>query len=136
EGLLLLVKHNYLLGIVFSVFAFEFISTIIDFNFQSAAFAKLGDTAAYKACQGDYGASVNVATLLCLLLGVSNVTRILGVSIALACVPLAVGAALFGFLSFSSLNVLLLLMVGSKAINYALNGPTMKQLYIPTTNDT
>jgi AAA family ATP:ADP antiporter len=26
-------------------------------------------------------------------------------------------------------------MVGSKAINYALNGPTLKQLYIPTTPD-
>jgi AAA family ATP:ADP antiporter len=26
-------------------------------------------------------------------------------------------------------------MVGSKAINYALNGPAMKQLYIPTTPD-
>ena len=26
-------------------------------------------------------------------------------------------------------------MVGSKAINYALNGPALKQLYIPTTPD-
>ena len=26
-------------------------------------------------------------------------------------------------------------MVGSKAINYALNGPALKQLYIPTTTD-
>jgi AAA family ATP:ADP antiporter len=137
EGLLLLLKHNYLLGIVFSVFAFEFISTIIDFNFQKAAFDQLGaNPGLYKAFLGDYGGWVNAATLLCLLLGVSNITRILGVSIALACVPLAVGGALFGFLSFTSLNVLLWLMVGSKAINYALNGPTMKQLYIPTTNDT
>lgn len=136
EGLLLLLKHGYLLGILFSVFAFEFISTIIDFNFQNAAFAQLGNTPAYHAYLGDYGGYVNAATLLCLLLGVSNITRILGVSVALACVPLAIGGALFGFLSFTSLNVLLWLMVGSKAINYALNGPTMKQLYIPTTNDT
>ncbi len=26
-------------------------------------------------------------------------------------------------------------MVTAKAINYALNGPVMKQLYVPTTND-
>ena len=26
-------------------------------------------------------------------------------------------------------------MVGSKAINYALNGPALKQLYVPTTPD-
>lgn len=137
EGLILLVKHGYLLGILFSVFVFEFISTIIDFNFQGAAHEQLGsNVGAYHAFLGDYGAYVNAATLLCLLLGVSNITRILGVSVALACVPLVVGGALFGFLTFKSLNVLLWLMIGSKAINYALNGPTMKQLYIPTTHDT
>lgn len=35
----------------------------------------------------------------------------------------------------NSLSFLFALMVGSKAINYALNGPALKQLYIPTTPD-
>lgn len=49
--------------------------------------------------------------------------------------PVIVGFALFGFLSLNSLSFLFALMVGSKAINYALNGPALKQLYIPTTPD-
>jgi AAA family ATP:ADP antiporter len=49
--------------------------------------------------------------------------------------PVIVGLALFGFLSMNSLSFLFYLMVGSKAINYALNGPALKQLYIPTTPD-
>jgi len=63
------------------------------------------------------------------------VTRFLGVGVALAAMPIIVGLALFGFLSVSSLSFLFILMVGSKAINYALNGPALKQLYIPTTPD-
>ena len=49
--------------------------------------------------------------------------------------PLIVMLATVGFLSFNNLAFLFTLMVGSKAINYALNGPALKQLYIPTTPD-
>jgi AAA family ATP:ADP antiporter len=49
--------------------------------------------------------------------------------------PFIVGSALVGFISIDSLPFLFGLMVGSKAINYALNGPALKQLYIPTTPD-
>jgi AAA family ATP:ADP antiporter len=69
------------------------------------------------------------------LLGISNVTRFLGVGVALAAMPIIVAGALVGFLSMDSLTFLFGLMVGSKAINYALNGPALKQLYIPTTPD-
>ncbi|MDR2458842.1 MAG: NTP/NDP exchange transporter, partial [Holosporales bacterium] len=69
------------------------------------------------------------------LLGVSNVTKFLGIGAALAAMPIILGAALVGFMSMDSLNFLFALMVGSKAINYALNGPSLKQLYIPTTKD-
>ena len=37
--------------------------------------------------------------------------------------------------TIESLSFLFILMVGSKAVNYALNGPALKQLYIPTTTD-
>ncbi len=79
--------------------------------------------------------SVHNVSLLCLLLGISNVTRFLGIGIALAAMPIIVGFALFGFMSLNTLTFLFALMVGSKAINYALNGPALKQLYIPTTPD-
>jgi AAA family ATP:ADP antiporter len=57
------------------------------------------------------------------------------VGVALAAMPIIVGLALFGFLTLDSLIFLFYLMDGSKAINYALNGPALKQLYIPTTPD-
>lgn len=134
EGLKLMLKHKYLLGIFAANFIYEVIVTIFDFNFKVAA----GDQftgVALSNYLSIYGSSVNIVSLLCLLLGISNVTRFLGVGVALAAMPIIVGLALFGFLSLDSLNFLFALMVGSKAINYALNGPALKQLYIPTTPD-
>lgn len=134
EGLKLLLKNRYLLGIFAANFIYEVVVTIFDFNFKIAA-SSVYSGVALSNYLSIYGSSVNVVSLFCLLLGISNVTRYLGVGVALAAMPVIVGGALVGFLSMSSLTFLFALMVGSKAINYALNGPALKQLYIPTTPD-
>jgi len=134
EGLKLLLSHKYLIAIFSANFIYELIITIFDFNFKLAASAKFSGVALSNYLS-IYGSSVNIVSLLCLLLGISNVTRYLGIGVALAAMPIIVGLALFGFMSFNTLSFLFALMVGSKAINYALNGPALKQLYIPTTTD-
>lgn len=134
EGLKLLLSHKYLIGIFAANFIYEIIVTIFDFNFKLAASEEYTGTA-LSHYLSLYGSSVNVVSLVCLLLGISNVTRFLGVGTALAAMPIIVGFALFSFLTIDSLTFLFTLMVGSKAINYALNGPALKQLYIPTTPD-
>lgn len=134
EGLKLMVGHRYLLGIFAVNFIYEVIITIFDFNFKIAAGAQYTGVALSNYLSL-YASSVNTVSLLCLLLGISNVTRYLGLGVALAAMPIIVGAALFSFLTIDSLTFLFTLMVGSKAINYALNGPALKQLYIPTTPD-
>lgn len=134
EGLKLLLKNRYLLGIFAANFIYEVVITIFDFNFKLAASTEYSGVALSRYLS-IYGSSVSIASLACLLLGISNVTRFLGVGMALAAMPVIVGLALFGFLSLNSLTFLFALMVGSKAVNYALNGPALKQLYIPTTPD-
>ncbi len=134
EGLKLLLKHRYLLGIFAANFIYEVVVTIFDFNFKiSASTAYSG--VALSNYLSIYASSVSIVSLSCLLLGISNVTRFLGVGVALAAMPVIVAGALLGFLTLNSLSFLFALMVGSKAINYALNGPALKQLYIPTTPD-
>ena len=134
EGLKLLLAHRYLIGIFAANFIYELIVTIFDFNFKLAAGTAYSGVALSNYLSL-YGSSVNIVSLACLLLGISNVTRFLGIGVALAAMPIIVGLALFGFLTMDSLSFLFALMVGSKAINYALNGPALKQLYIPTTSD-
>ncbi len=134
EGLKLLLKNKYLLAIFAANFIYEVVVTIFDFNFKVSASTVYTGTA-LSHYLSVYGSSVNTVSLLCLLLGISNITRFLGVGVALALMPIIVGFALFGFLTLNTLTFLFVLMVGSKAINYALNGPALKQLYIPTTPD-
>jgi len=135
EGFNLMISNRYLLGIFAANFIYEVVVTIFDYNFKVAATEAYGVGPALSQYLSTYGSSVNIVSLTCLLLGISNVTRYLGVGVALAAMPIIVGVALFGFLTVNSLTFLFALMVGSKAINYALNGPALKQLYIPTTPD-
>ncbi|MCH9634394.1 MAG: ADP,ATP carrier protein 1 [Chlamydiae bacterium] len=134
EGLKLLLKNKYLLSIFGANFIYEVVVTIFDFNFKVSA-GSIYTGVALSNYLSIYGSSVNIVSLLCLLLGISNISRFLGIGIALASMPIIVALALFGFMSVDTLPFLFALMVGSKAINYALNGPALKQLYIPTTPD-
>lgn len=134
EGLKLILKHKYLIGIFAVNFIYEIIITIFDYNFKLAAATEYSGVALTKYLS-IYGSSVNIVSLLCLLLGISNITRFLGIRFALTAMPIIVGLALFSFMTIDSLTFLFVLMVGSKAVNYALNGPALKQLYIPTTSD-
>lgn len=134
EGLKLMVRHKYLIGIFAAISIYEIVVTIFDFNFKVAAGTEYSGVALSRYLSF-YGSTVNVVSLLCLLFGISNITRFLGVGVALAAMPLIVASALFGFLTINSLSFLFIVMVGAKAINYALNGPALKQLYIPTTHD-
>ena len=134
EGLKLLFKHKYLLGMFAVNFFFEFIVTVFDFNFKLSASTVYSGTelTRYLAI---YGSCVNLVSLLFLLFGVSKITKRLGIGVALALVPVMFGLAVLGFLTIHSLNFLFCLMIASKAINYALSGPALKQLYIPTSKD-
>jgi AAA family ATP:ADP antiporter len=131
EGIKLLFSHKYLLSIFSVILMFELITTIFDYNFKMKA-SEMYTGVRLSGYLGFYGSIVNTVTVAFLLLGVNNVTKVLGVGTALVCLPVLLGGALFGFLAMDSLEFLLWLMVSAKALNYALNNPTLKQLYIPT----
>lgn len=132
EGLRLLLTHKYLLGI-FAVVAFpEIIMTIVDLHFNSLA-AQTYSGIHLAEYLGAYGSSVNIFAFLFLIFGIGNITRRLGIGISLLLMPIIYGLAMLGFISLNSLPFLFILMSSSKAINYALNGPAIKNLYIPTT---
>ncbi len=135
EGLRLVVSNRYLLGIFAVLFFFEFIATVIDFNFKALVYKSFTDVKAASEYLLVYASSVNMVAFLCLLFGINNIPRKLGLRIALSLVPVIVGIAVVAFYFSPSLNVLFVLIVGAKAINYALNGPSIKQLYIPTSED-
>jgi AAA family ATP:ADP antiporter len=134
EGLKLLISHKYLLGI-FAVVAFpEIITAIFDQHFDTLASAQYTGTALTEYL-GIYASAVNIIAFTFLICGIGNITRVFGLGISLVLMPILYAAATLGFITLNSLTFLFGLMASSKAINYALNGPAIKQLYIPTTHD-
>jgi AAA family ATP:ADP antiporter len=132
EGLRLLFTDRYLLGIFLVVAIYEIIVTIFDFNFKRLVFQSTTGDKATASMLGDYGTAVNLVSFLCLAFGIGNVQRRLGMKAALCAMPFIIGIMGVGFKVAHSLAVLFWIMVAGKALNYALNSPSLKQLYIPT----
>src|SRR5579863_2254537 len=91
----------------------------------------------YSEYLANYAVATGILATVCVLLGINSIQRMMGITAALVLVPLlvAVGVVMV-WINPTSLETLFWVMVIGKAINYALNSPTQKQLYIPTTKDT
>jgi AAA family ATP:ADP antiporter len=136
EGLKLLFSNAYLLGIFFIVSVYEVIVTVIDFHFKQTTFAAFGTEGEKSGFLSDYATTVGIIATACILLGINNIQRYLGMRASLILLPLLIGLAI-GLITLnpSSLQIAFWIMALSKAVNYALNQPTLKQLYIPTTKE-
>jgi len=135
EGLKLLFSQKYLLGMFAVISIFEIVSTFIDFNFKTMALQLLTSEQERSVYLSSYAEMVNTLTFFFILFGINNIQRWIGVRVALIATPIVIAAIMIVFNMFYSLNILFWLALSAKAINYALNGPTFKQLYVPTSND-
>jgi len=137
EGLRILLSSSYLIGIFFIVTVYEVIMTIIDFHFKVTVMSTFDTEIARSAYLSDYAVWVGIIAMISLALGLGRVQKWLGMTAALVLLPILILSAVLLLNSYpSALWVILCIMVFSKAVNYALNQPTLKQLYIPTTHDT
>ncbi len=143
EGLKLLLTKGYLMGIMCIIGTYEFIVTIIDNHFKVIAGERLvvlpgvSKSVMLHEFYADYATYTGYVALLCLITGISNIQRKLGMTVSLIFLPVLVGIAmLLVKLNPTNLYVAMAIMVISKAVNYSLNQPTLKQLYIPTSKDT
>lgn len=135
EGLRLMLSKPYLLGIFGVVAFFEIITTLIDFNFKYLVQANVSGAVERSIYLGDYAFYVNLVTFLCLIFGISNIQRRLGLNVSLPLMPIIVAMYVLIFKMFPVVNILFWIMVVAKGINYALNSPSLKQLYVPTSRN-
>ncbi len=137
EGLRLLLTKSYLLGIFLIISFYEVIVTVIDIHFKITTFEVFPSEGASQAFLSDYARYVGYVATVCVLLGINNIQRRLGMRASLVLLPFLVATAVTTvYMNPHALNIAMWIMVFSKAINYALNQPTLKQLYIPTSVDT
>lgn len=132
-GFKLFISKPYLLGIFALVAVYEIIITLIDFSFKSRAHEVSSGEAACTIYLGSYATWVNVISALCLLFGASSIQRRLGVKTSLIVMPCIVAVVVLFFSLHPAEYVFFWIMVFAKALNYAINSPSIKQLYVPTT---
>ena len=131
EGLGLLMARPYLLGIFGIVSFYEIVYAIFDYRFKAfAALVYQGE--ALTRYFGEFGALTGLVAFLCLLCGISNITRWMGLTAALLLAPLCMGILTLVNMS-SNITAVMWVMVFANVLNYALHQPTKEQLYIPTT---
>lgn len=137
EGLRLLITQPYLLGMFTIITFYEIIVTMLDYHFKATAAGVYTVEADLSSYLSEYAVMTGLISMLCVLFGINNIQRHLGMRASLFLLPILVGFAVTVIkLNPAGLTVAFWIMVLSKAVNYALNQPTMKQLYIPTTKDT
>lgn len=132
----LFLSQPYLLGIFAVISLFEVIVTIFDFYLKYYASLEITGANAYTAYMGTFGVYTNIVAWICVAVGVNNIGRKLGLSVALVVMPIIVGIAALVLASASTLTIAFWIMVFCKGLNYALNQPSKEQLYIPTTPET
>lgn len=136
EGLRLLLTKGYLFGIFTIIFVYEVIVTIIDYHFKTTVFETISNPVDANAYLNSYAIWTGIVATACVLLGINNIQRRLGITASLVMLPILVGVAMTLIkMNPTGLEIAFWIMVLSKAINYVLNQPTLKQLYIPTTKD-
>lgn len=135
EGLKLLLKTPYLLSIFGIITIYETIVTTFDFLFKTNVTETYLDAVARTSVLLQYAYWVGIVAFLCVLFGINNIQRRLGMKISLLVLPVLVAIAVLSTKFVGGISLFFWIMVISKAVNYALNQPTLKQLYIPTSED-
>jgi len=135
DGLKHLLKHKYLMGIAAIIIFYEIIVTMVDYVFKNSVEAASVGEAGMSGYLADYGVWTGIVATLCVLFGINNIQRKLGMKASLLLMPLLVLVAVIALKAFPVLAVLFWIMVLAKAVNYALNQPSLKQAYIPTTKE-
>ena len=82
-----------MLGIFAVISLFEIIVTIFDFYLKYYASLEYSGANAYTAYMGVFGVYTNIVAWICVALGVNNIGRKLGLSVALVVMPIVIAIA-------------------------------------------
>ncbi|GMO66776.1 MAG: hypothetical protein Nk1A_4480 [Endomicrobiia bacterium] len=135
DGIKLLCSHRYLMGLLLMELSFEFVMTIIDFNFKILA-GTVYSGVELTQYLGKMASSVNTMSALIIIFLSNRIQRLFSLKTAILSIPVIVGGIFLYFImnTTPSLQTMFILVIISKAVNYAFRS-SFKQLYIPTTPD-
>jgi AAA family ATP:ADP antiporter len=133
DGLLIMIKNPYVLGIFSLVMFYEIMSVIFDWWVALHADATMPSVGAMTAYYAFFYLIMNSIGLIISLFGTVPLMRYVGMRTALFIFPVLCFVFFAITYFFPTPAVFFMILVGLRSFNYALNHPTREILYIPTT---
>ncbi|MBU4269511.1 hypothetical protein KJ644_03075 [Candidatus Dependentiae bacterium] len=133
EGLIVMIKNPYVLGIFGLVLFYEVTIVIVEYIVQIAADASHESAGSLTAYFASYYFIMNLVGLFITLFGTTPLLRLLGINKTLYIFPIITIGLIVLTIFNPSASMLFIDLVALRSLNYALNHPTREILYIPTT---
>lgn len=135
EGLRLLVKRPYLMGIFVITTAYEAVSIMLEFQLSLLGHHAYPTKEAFAQFYSQFGFYTNLLALVFALTGTSFLLRKFGLRVCLLLFPTVTMLVIFSVGLFPVLPIVVVALVTLKGLNYSLNNPAKEILYIPTSRD-
>lgn len=135
EGLILLLRYPYVLGIFGMVYFYEVVSTVLSYLRLGVVVEHGGNVSAQTAFLFKIYLITHMIGLFIAVFGTRILQSALGTRACLLLVPLLTGAFLFFMLVSGDSYAVVYAFIALKAINYAFSWPVRETLYIPTVKD-
>jgi len=135
EGLRLVMTRPYLVGILWSVVAYELVGTYLDFQMNTKAHETLVTLEKVTGFLATYGFAANSVSFVFALTGTTWLVRNWGLSRCLVIYPVILCLLVVGAANYPTLQVLFAAQIALKGAAYGFNKPCLELVYVPTSDD-
>lgn len=136
EGLRLMTKHPYVLGIFGLVYIYEIISVVLDYQMQVLiSIANNNAIAGMSSYMLLYTAAFQTIGLVFAVVGTSSLLKKFDVAKCLMIMPITTAVLMIALLWHPHIVTIFVVMVLLRSLHYGFNTPVREILYIPTVKD-
>jgi len=135
QGLYLLIKYPYVMGIFGMIFFYEIVNVILSYHRIMLAKDFSSNISGLSCILFEQIFWVHLVGFMISFFGTNALLRIFGERKTLLFIPLASGVLIFGFIYMRSLSFAIVVFTCLRAINYAISYPVRESLYVPTVKD-
>lgn len=132
SGIGYILKRPYVLGIFSMIFFYELLNVVLGYQRLLLAKSSTTDISGLSCVLFQQFFMIHLFGFIFSLLGTNTLLRKFGERKCLMLLPAIAGGLLLLFMLNTNLNIVVIVFIGLRTLNYSLNYPLRESLYIPT----